>query len=384
MTNYRRILGLCVIACLWVLSETAWSELTAKEKQTIDAVVQAEMQRQEAVGVAIGIIQNGNVTYTAGYGWSDRENKIPVSNETLFRWASISKPLTAVAAMQLAEQDKLELDEDVRVSVPEFPDKGTPITMRQLLGHLGGIVHYSNGPVIKTNRTYDVPHPHQNVILALDRFKESPLVEEPGSKFAYTTHGYILASAVIQRCGDDPYAQQVQERIATPLNLTTLRPDYQWEEISGRAKGYRKRDGQVIPSTNTDVSWKLGGGGWISNVDDLAGFASGLMGDELISDESKQIMWVEQSTINGNGTGYGLGFGVSHQDEPSGQMGSQSNEDKLKIAHSGAQEKTRTLMVIYPGQRHGIVVMTNSEYANPRKFIAAIDQAIKDPMKIAE
>ncbi|MDG2422336.1 MAG: serine hydrolase, partial [Phycisphaerales bacterium] len=125
-------------------------------------------------------------------------------------------------------------------------------------------------------------------------------------------------------------------------------------------------------------------GGWISNVDDLAGFASGLMGDELISDESKQIMWVEQSTINGNGTGYGLGFGVSHQDEPSGQMGSQSNEDKLKIAHSGAQEKTRTLMVIYPGQRHGIVVMTNSEYANPRKFIAAIDQAIKDPMKIAE
>ena len=84
--------------------------------------------------MAVGIIQNGNVTYTAGYGWSDRENEIPVSNETLFRWASISKPLTAVAAMQLVEQDKLALDEDVRVSVPEFPDKGTPITMRQLLG----------------------------------------------------------------------------------------------------------------------------------------------------------------------------------------------------------------------------------------------------------
>ena len=96
----------------------------------------------------------------------------------------------------------------------------------QLLSHLGGIVHYSNGRVIRTEREYDTPHPYEDVILALDTFKESPLVSRPGVRHSYSSHGFILASAVVQRAGKQKFADQVNERIAKPAGMTTLQPDY--------------------------------------------------------------------------------------------------------------------------------------------------------------
>ena len=105
----------------------------------------------------------------------------------------------------------------------------------------------------------------------------------------------------------------------------------------------------------------------MSNIGDLAKFAAGLMGDELVSQESKNMMWEQQKDADGKGTGYGLGFGISTQN------------NSLKVSHNGAQEKTRTRMVIYPAEyspagsgAHGVVIMTNSEYVDPGIFSTLI------------
>jgi CubicO group peptidase (beta-lactamase class C family) len=238
------------------------------------------------------------------------------------------------------------------------------ITTRQLLAHLGGVVHYRNGPVVRTEREYDRVHPYESVILALDTFKESPLVCAPGEKHSYTTHGYILASAVVERAGEQKFAEQVRERIVEPLGMETLRPDYQWEEIPGRTVGYRKNVVGVVRSTDTDVSWKLGGGGFISNVEDLARLAAGLIGDDLLDAEMKEMMWTAAVTRAGETTSYGLGFSVAEEN------------GRLKVSHSGAQEKTRTRLVIYPDDGHGVVVMTNSEHGSPGAFTTAVYGAI--------
>ena len=146
-----------------------------------DRAAWAQFEKQNLVGLAVGVVEEGKVAYLKGFGYADREACTPVDpGKTLFRWASCSKPLTAIAALQLAETGKLDLDADVRDYVPEFPDKGTPITARQLLCHQGGIVHYINGKVIRTKREYDAEHPFEDVVLALDTFKESPLVGKPG------------------------------------------------------------------------------------------------------------------------------------------------------------------------------------------------------------
>lgn len=330
----------------------------------VDQAVREEMERQELVGVAIGVIREGRIVYTAGYGLADRENEVPVTDDTMFRWASISKPVTAVAAMQLVEAGELDLEADVRAYVPEFPDKGAPISTEQLLSHLSGIVHYRNGPVERQPRDYETDHPFESVILALDTFAPSPLVSQPGERYSYSTHAYILASAVVERAGEGTFWAQVQERICEPLGLTTLQPDYQWLDIPNRAVGYRKIGEHVFKTTNTDVSWKLGGGGFISNVHDLARFAAALMNHELVGDATSLDMWTPRVDRQGEATGYGLGLSVSRPN------------DTLRVAHNGSQEKARTRMVFYPEQRHGVVVMTNTEHANPGAITTAIYRAI--------
>mgnify|MGYP002152427768 FL=1 len=362
------------IFCLGLLP--AMSTAASPLAKHVDHAMRDEMAGQELVGLAVGIIQDGQIAYLKGYGLADREQHVPVTRQTMFRWASISKSLTAVAAMQLWERGKLNLDRDVRRYVPEFPDKGTPIRVRHLLCHQGGIVHYTNGKVIRIKRDYPVAHPFENVIYALDTFRESPLVNEPGEKYSYTTHGYILLSAVVERAGKQKFAHQVRDRIAKPLKLATLQPDYQWEEIPHRAVGYRQRGGQVEVSTNTDVSWKLGGGGFISNIDDLAKFAAGLLNHRLVKPASRQKMWARQMTSGGEQTKYALGFSFNHYRDGELHTWSANGTGIEIVGHSGSQEKTKTWMALSPQKKLGVVVMSNSEYASPRRLAGRLLEVV--------
>jgi len=333
----------------------------------VDTAMRDEMKKQELVGLAVGVIKNGRVEYLKGYGWADREQQTPVTRQTMFRWASISKSLTAVAAMQLWERDRMDLAADVRDYVPEFPEHNATIRIRHLLSHQGGIVHYTNGPVIATPREYPRAHPFENVIWSLDDFKASPLVNAPGEKYSYTTRGFMLLSAAVERSGGRKFAHQVRNRIAKPLGMTTLQPDYQWVDIPHRAVGYRKRDGKVVRSTDTDVSWKLGGGGFISNIDDLAKFAAGMLNHRLIEPAPRSKMWTQQKTNDGQRSGYGFGFSFKLFHEGNVQNWKADGQGLLLVGHSGSQEKTRTYMLLWPAQKMAVVAMTNSEHANISK-----------------
>ena len=344
--------------------------------ERVDKAMRDEMAGQELIGLAVGIIQDGQIAYLKGYGLANREQRLPVTRQTMFRWASISKSLTAVAAMQLWERGDLDLKREARSYVPEFPDKGTPIRVRHLLCHQGGIVHYTNGKVIRTNRDYPVAHPFENVIYALDTFKESPLVNKPGEKYSYSTRGYMLVSAVVERAGKQKFAHQVRDRTAKPLKLATLQPDYQWEEIPHRAVGYRQRGGQVEVSTNTDVSWKLGGGGFISNIDDLAKFAAGLLNHRLVKPATRQKMWARQMTSGGEQTKYALGFSFNHYRNGELHTWSANGTGIEIVGHSGSQEKTKTWMALWPQKKLGVVVMSNSEYASPRRLAGRLLEVV--------
>jgi CubicO group peptidase (beta-lactamase class C family) len=336
-----------------------------------DKAAAAEIEKQKLVGTAVVVIDGGKVAWSKGYGFADREKKVAVDPAvTSFRWASISKPVTAVAALQLVEAGKLDLDADVRDSVPEFPDQGTKVTVRQLLCHQSGIVHYMNGKVVKTEKKYAEPHPFTDVVVALDHFKESPLVHKPGEKFAYTTHGYILLSAVVQRAGKQPFAEQVAARIAKPLGMAGFRPDYQWEDIPNRAFGYvRISDVTLLraAANDPDVSWKLGGGGYTSPATDLAAFGVGLLNRKLVSEKTEKLMWTPTKPSGEKGERpYGLGFALGTT--PGGVKW---------VGHSGSQQKTRTSLMLDPKTKRGVAVMTNSEWANPSAVAAAVLDALK-------
>lgn len=350
------------LLCLLVAPLPAQVTLDQR-RAAVREIADAVAAEQDLVGLAVGVVLAGEVAFTEHLGWEDREAEVPVTDATRFRWASISKPVTAVATLQLARAGSLDLDRDVRAYVPEFPDKGHAVTARQLLGHLGGVVHYSNGEVVRTLRWYEVEHPFEDVVLALDTFQESPLVAEPGTRYAYTTHGYVLLSAVVQRAGGAPYWHQVRTRIVEPAGLASLRPDYQWEEIPHRAVGYRRFGPAIVRSGDTDVSWKLGGGGYLSTVRDLAGFAAALLGDGLLTNEEKALAWTP-AMVEGEPTGYGLGFRVREID------------GVRVVEHSGSQQKTRTWMRLVPERGLAVVLMTNSEWARLRGVVGRMVSAL--------
>ena len=171
--------------------------LTKPQAEAVDEGVQAEMERQKLVGVAVGVIREGEIVYLQGYGLADRELGVKVTQQTVFNWASNSKPLAAVLAMQLVEAKKLDLEADVRQYVPEFPAKGQTITTRHLLCHQSGIPHYSNGLIVPTPGRYRTRLPFLDPLLALDHFRASPLLFKPGEKDSYSSYAYILLSAVV-------------------------------------------------------------------------------------------------------------------------------------------------------------------------------------------
>ena len=359
------VLLLALLAPLGAKEAMVDRPLAPAKAAAVDAAMAAEMQKEKVVGLAIGIIENGEIEYLKGYGFADREKALPVTTDTLFRWASCTKPLAAIAALQLAEKGQLDLDADVRKYVPEFPDKNVKMTARHLLCHQSGIVHYSNGTVIPTRRTYAAPHPFLDPVVSLDHFKESPLLFAPGERYSYTSYGYLLLSAAIARAGHAPFPDQIATRIAQPLGMTTLQPDYQWAALPNRAVGYIRQGEEVKLSTDTDQSWKWGAGGYTSTVADFARFAKGLLAGQLVTKATERAMWQPQKTSDGKETTYGFGFEVQVV-----------NGRLVKAGHDGAQEKTRTRFVVYPDRKNGVVVMTNCEWVNPGTFSTLVYKAL--------
>ena len=354
-----------LLPCLLVAQQTT--------QEAVHSAVKMESDRQNAVGVAVGVLIDGKIAFYSSTGYQDRESQIPVSRSTMFRWASISKSLTAITLLQLAENDVLSLDQTVNQFLVHYPSQQTSdgkshdITLEQLLTHQAGIVHYTNGVVTGTPRNYVRPHPSRHVRLALNGFNQSLLLNVPGTAYSYTTRGYILLSAIVEQAAGRPFHVQVERMIAKPLAMNTLQPDYQWKRIQNRAVGYRKSTtGEIVVSSDTDVSWKLGGGGFISNIDDLAKFAEGLLQRKLVSQETQTMMFTQQAIADGTVTNYGLGFQAM---EFNGRQ---------TIGHGGSQEKTKTRLAIDLEMNNGVVVMSNSEYVDTSKFAEVIFKAISE------
>jgi CubicO group peptidase (beta-lactamase class C family) len=338
--------------------------LDAKKQAAVDQAVQAEMEKQQVVGVAIGVLQDREIVYLKGYGLADRERKLPVATKTVFNWASNSKPVLAMLIMMLFGQGQIDLDADVRTYVPEFPMKTGVIKVRHLLCHQSGLPHYGKGVVGET-KNYPQKLPFLGPVLALDRFSKSPLQFQPGEKVMYSSYAYVLLSAAAQKAGKQPIFEQVERKIARPLGMTSFQMDMPFARQPNWAAGYAKsKDGKVEKAPDVAHYWKHGAGAYKSNVEDFARWARALLQRKLLSKKVEEVMWQIQKLNDGADTPYGLGFKVDRRN------------GRLRISHNGKQEETTTRLVIYPEDGHGVVVMSNCDYATPDRFSTVVYRAL--------
>ena len=347
-----------------------------EELPEVSSAFSQEFESQELVGAVIGIVQGADIIWLEGLGYADLDEQILLSpQQHRFRWASLSKGLTAYAIMQQVEEGVLDLD----VSISEYMDYLQPemylpeecteldcaemipadredISLRLLLSHTAGIQHYQNGVSVPVPSTIEAANPDINTGMewALELFIENPLVHIPNSDFNYSTFGYNLAGVVLEKGAGRTLAEMVETEIAQKIGITTLSPDYYWDPEPDRVMGYDLFNGNVIQSANFDVSWKLAGGGFQSTVEDLARYCAMLLGNELLSEENK-----EEELWKPSLSSYGFGFYIYEG----------------TILHTGAQQSTRTALLIDRNQELCYVAMSNSTWADPFDIVSTIQQA---------
>lgn len=322
----------------------AAQRLPADKIEKIEKEITATMSQQNIPGLSVAVVTEQKLRWSNGYGLADLENYVPAKAATVYRLGSISKTITAIAVMQLAEQGKLNLDAPIQTYCPAFPQKQWPVNARQLLGHLAGVRHY------KSDAEFDSTRHFNSIAEGLAIFKDDPLLFEPGTRYAYTTHGYTLLGCAVEGASGLKFPEYVRTRIFTPAGMNRMRIDEVAELIPNRAQGYIKASGGGLHnSALADTSYKIPGGGFCSTVEDLAQFAVAVQTGALVKQETLAQMWARQKTRDGKETGYGLGWGLS---ERSGLK---------EIAHGGAQQRVSTYLYMIPEKGIAVVLMANLE-----------------------
>lgn len=329
-------------------SSTQTSDKYADKLRSFEEFVRQQMERNKIPGLTIGFIKDDYV-WVKGFGYADLENKVPAKAESAYRFASVQKSMTAAAILQLVEQGKINLDAEIQTYVPYFPKKKYPVTVRQLLYHLGGIQHYVNREAEQHIKE------HKTTREAIAIFENFDLIAEPGTKFNYSSYGYNLLGAVIEGASKQPYANYMREHIWQPLGMSDTRMDDPLDLIPNRVRGYQLIDGELKNSEFIDVSSRFAAGGTRGTVVDLLKFMKGLNDGKLLSPRSIDLIYTPVKTRDGSISGFpktaGYTMGWNLVPQKSG----------LVIINDGGQQETRTFILNFPAKKFALAVAQNLE-----------------------
>jgi CubicO group peptidase (beta-lactamase class C family) len=335
-----------LIALVRVDAQTGPPLSPTKTKQ-VEALIAGAISEAKIPGLSLAIVSGDRIVYSNGFGVADLENAVPARPATVYRLGSLSKTITAVAVMRLVEHGKLDLDAPVQKYCPAFPVKQWPVTSRQLLAHLGGVRDYDRQNFLAE---YFSTRHYTNVTESLDIFKNNPLVQEPGTKYAYSTYGYNVLGCAIEGASSTTYPTYVTDNIFKPAGMNATGVDDAQAIIHDRAHGYGiGKDGVLRNTGLADTSNKIPAGGLVSTAEDMCRFYLALMAGKLVSPATLGQMWTAQKTRDGQAIQYGLGWRVGARN--GGQ----------EVFHGGAAAGFSTFLYLVPEKKIAVAIMTDLE-----------------------
>jgi len=365
--------------------------------KSFDDLMISFLRRHKAVGGALAVARNGRLVYARGFGYADRSAKRPVQPDSLFRIASISKPITAAAVLQLVERKKLKLTDrvfDVLKFTPHLPGKAEAdprlgkITIAQLLQHTAGWdSKKSPDPMFRSVRIAEAlkTPPPAGPVHVVRYMMGRPLDFEPGTRHAYSNFGYCLLGRVIEARTPLTYEQYVRRSVLAPLGITRMRigrtlAEHRgpgevryYDSRGGRGRSvFAKSRGRMVPRPYG--AWCLESmdahGGWIASAVDLVRFACAFDGSaprRILAPRSVAAMFARPTGPAGydakskpKAAYYARGWMV----RPVGRKG------QANTWHAGGLPGTSTLLV----RRHdGLnwAVLFNSDRSPTGKRLAA-------------
>lgn len=305
------------ILVLLLLSGPALADnqgLSPKAAAAVETEVARFMKEHHLKGVGLGILSRGRMSYVQGYGTIYRHAPTDL--------ASVSKPLTALLALKLVEEGKLELEAPVTRYLEV--DLAQEVTIRRLLSHTSGLPHYG-GRFSKAG-------------IELGDFNGAEL--ESVGEYRYSSPGYLLLSWVLEKVGGEPFLDLLNQKIARPARASEL-------------------------SAESGFAWRLGAGGVAASPEALTRIAYALLQRRILKRETYALMWTRQVDIPDKEFSQALGFRV---------------DESGRVLHGGSHPSTDNYqrLVLYPDRGHGMVLLVEAESRfSPGKMTTALYKVLK-------
>ena len=332
-----------------VIATTAQAQASPLHRDTV-AAVDRVFARYSATtpGCAVGIARGGQEILARGYGLAELEHRAPITPATIFEAGSVSKQFTAFLALLLEQEGRLSLDDPLRKYLPELPDYGAPLTIRQVLNHTSGLRDWYGIASVQGLPAGERHFRNDDLLEMASR--QRALNFPSGTEYLYSNTGWNLMAIVVERVTGESFQEASRRRIFEPLGMasTRWRDDYQMV-VPGRAPAY-SGSGTTWRQANPYMSI-VGAGGLLTTVHDLLkwneNLSTGHVGGKALVDRMQQ----RSRLANGTETDYGLGLSI------------RDARGIPEVGHGGSTGGYRSQVVRFPTRQLSIAILCNETRA---------------------
>lgn len=348
------IIKLFPIACLFTWCNYTIAQTNEIAARKIDSIFAS--YHSQTPGVAVAVVKNGKVVFKKGYGMANLNNNIPITPQTVFNIASVSKQFTAFTIYLLESEGRLSFEDSVRKYIPELPDYETPVKIKHLLGHTSGLRdHGALATIAGGYYLADMSTTEQNLKL-LSRQKELNFI--PGSAFGYCNSNYTLLAEVVHRITGKTFSEYTQEKIFTPLGMKSTQFSDNYETVvKNKAESYELDNNKYFQKPLVESN--PGPSNLLTTVEDLSKWVINFEQPKVGT--PKMIKAFNEPSYLDNGNKVVLrvidGDTIFHA---KGQ-----NVSKLKgnyLGHGGHTAGFRTFMGRFPDHHLSIIQLSNDEH----------------------
>lgn len=321
----------------------------ARAGRISDAILTSLVESNGVPGMGAAVWRDGRIAWSGSAGFRDIDAGEPVTNETVFRFASVSKLFAATAAARLREQGRLDVDAPVGSIVPYLSTKWAPLTTAQLASHTAGIPHYQEVDVDRGGRRFG------SVREAVGVFGDRDLLSQPGARYRYSSWGYVLLSAVIEAAAGETYLEHIAREISPGL---AIGPDRTGTADPAVTVAYEFVDGDVRKAADHDYSYTWAGGGFRGTAPALAEFGGRVISGHLVSRETLDWMLVPAGLTDGSAAAereFPVGFGW---------RGGRDADGRALAHHAGVTLGARSALVGYPDHALAVSLLSNASWTS--------------------
>ena len=310
-------------------------------------VLAADALRRPTAGISLLMARRSGIIaapISRAFGFADAEGKVPVTPDTIFHIASVSKYIEAAVAVRLVEQGKLSLDEDITRYVPDAPTHGTRVTIRHLLTHTSGIYNFTSLPDAAANEALD--RTHDEVLASI---RSRPLDFAPGTSWRYSNTGFYLVGMAIEKVTGRPYAAYLRDSVFAPLQMDSASLCDVHRQVPGLALGHVIGGGKLAPPPPMTWTLPFAAGSVCATTRDLLRWETALDQGRFISPAHVQEMRLPTVLADGTRIDYGLGTRLG------------SLQGHAVVGHTGSGGGFNTALEYFPNDQLTVVVLTNTD-----------------------